>query len=132
MSKQERIVCAAIRLSYLFVGDWSTGTKNRHYHIVCGVTYDSIRNSSLFQERRFNYSDGFESTEGFVTSEDRFVDAKEAAHIALDHDQIDEVNRLWDLFSRQESESGKSKQQEIIYEKTSLILRDGLKPEDLY
>lgn len=80
--KQERIVCAAVRLSYLFIGDYNTGTKIRNYHVVCGVTYDSIRDDSLFRERRFNYSDGFESVDGFITNKNRFVDPIEARKIA--------------------------------------------------
>lgn len=125
---KEKIVCGAVR--FYGVGkatrnEWSTDFLCIRYED------DNIKSIRLEIENALCV-DVKGEVEGFMTSSGRFVDQKEAAHIALDNDQVGKVNRLWDLFASKRSESERSKMQELIYNKTSSILCRGLKPEDLY
>lgn len=123
-NKQERIVCAAIKVS--LVKDGYQGIN-----IVTGVDYKSIVEGGLISEISHpTYCNIF--IRGFITNKNRFVDPKEAADIALEFDQVISVNKLWDAFGQAQEEVEKDLLQEKIYQKGSQILQEGLKPEDLY
>lgn len=74
MSKQEKIVCAAIYV--MSVKDRYTGSR-----VVKGVDYESIMEDGILSEiAHQTYCDMF--IQGFITNKNRFVNPKEALEIS--------------------------------------------------
>lgn len=80
MEKQEKIVCAAIQIKY-FDG---YGRKSTEF---LGVNYKYIKSDRVYEMYCEDYS-FLSEIKGFITNENRFVDAKEAWRIAKDADQV--------------------------------------------
>lgn len=144
MDKQEKIVCAAMFVKWKYK---DIDFKNEE--IICGVDHNLIRKSSHFMDRRYNYDREYFSFEkGFITSKNRFVDAKEAMRIAIDAKQmididsvISDINLEIDAIeflikNNDIDEKFSTKKLESLRRKLTRFLkienRDELKPEDLY
>jgi hypothetical protein len=86
--KRERILCAAIH--------FQTGEFHEHRptNLATGLVVCGMRHHNCFMNSRYMLVSGKPialnpSTQGFLTSYDRFVDRKEAARIAFEAGQID-------------------------------------------
>lgn len=85
MSKQERVVCAAVKVS--IVKDGYEGSR-----VVKGIDYKSIHQDGLLSEITHpTYCNVFIS--GFITNKNRFVDPVEATEIAYNARQLSRTLR---------------------------------------
>lgn len=146
MDKQEKIVCAAVKITYKDgVGDYAVDT-------ICDATYKLIRQSQSYKRQHFVHASTAKDTDGFITNYGRFVDAKEAMRIAVKTGQYPdyEFRKKVCLHEIEEANENKKHNQEHIgfdgqlyvadigylenkiKEYNSLLERDYLKPEDLY
>ena len=127
MSKQEKIVCAAIYV--MSVKDGYEGT-----HIVKGVNYEEINKDGLLSEISHpTFCNAFIS--GFITNKNRFVDPVEAMRIAVKAEQVGGI--LWKkVEARMLNDCGfidRSKvKRKAIDETIKNYLEFPLRPEDLY
>ncbi len=127
MSKQEKIVCAAVE----FEVDSGKDT------IMC-LGYD---NDPRVENHRFHLADyslnedeSYNETLGFITNRGRFVDPKEAMSIAINNNQIRELSNLytrWIEWQLVGDERWKDVH-ECWREMRDKLENRELKPEDLY
>lgn len=128
MDKQEKIVCAAIEFT---TEDLFISTQQDKY-VLCGVGYEEIKN--------FNNSvicrEVLHTQNGFITSKNRFVDAKEAMKIAVEENQIEAIRKVFDAIPNfhdkgiDSHEFGEAANAAIDI-RDEYLARE-LKPEDLY
>ena len=152
MDKQEKIVCAAIKIK------WFDGYNNRSTEFI-GVNYKYIRGDSVYEMFCEDYT-FLSEAEGFITSKNRFVDAKEAMEIAIKSGQYpdhqNEINNLEQMISSAKEAEARNKTrkpfditngflnlkdefvlnyerlQEEVNALKAIAERAELKPEDLY
>lgn len=127
MSKQEKIVCAAIYV--MSVKDGYEGT-----HIVKGVNYEEINKDGLLSEISHpTFCNMF--IRGFVTNKNRFVDPVKAMKIAIEARQFEylvfkdlEVR----LLKQQKFDTQAKISERLVKEWIDIVSERGLEPEDLY
>lgn len=127
MDKQEKIVCAAIE----FVVEDSFISSQHDKYVLCGIGYEEINdfNNSVMGREVLC------AKNGFITDKNRFVDAKEAMEIAIEQDQILEINNCFAEFHEAQLAENFRKVNTLLGELQSLKLKHAsreLKPEDLY
>jgi len=127
MSKQEKIVCAAIKFA-IQKEDYK-GEK-----VVAGVDYKSIVDGGVL--RYLTHPDATNIWKlGFFTNANRFVDAREAVIIASHANQIHELTRLYAEYFEANDKGTHSYAKEkfsAYMDKLEEYKERGLKPEDLY
>lgn len=118
MTKQERIVCAAVRS---WIGD--------EEKVELFVRYPEKYLSNNAQIGLVGYE------KGFITNQDRFIRPDEAVEIASNAHQIKELSKLYgeyfkinDIGSHADARAAFKKYMDAVQLKKS----EGLKPEDLY
>ena len=128
MDTQEKIVCAAVKVARV-KSDYK-GVK-----IVIGVDYQSIYNDGVLSYLA-NDQDTNIWQNGFITSKNRFVDAKEAMRIAVEENQIEAIRKAFDAIPNFH-DKGIDSHEFGEAANAAIDIRDeylarGLKPEDLY
>ena len=77
MDKQEKIVCAAVKITYKDgIGDYAID-------VICDATHRLIRLSQSYKRQHFVHASTAKDTDGFRTNYGRFVDPIEAQKIAI-------------------------------------------------
>ncbi|WP_077929242.1 hypothetical protein [Wohlfahrtiimonas populi] len=131
MDKQEKIVCAAIQFRPYICEHDGFGDKTE----LNGCSYDEIRSSFAYEYLCVTGSSKDEK-EGFITSKNRFVDAKEAMKIAVEENQIEAIRKVFDAIPNfhdkgiDSHEFGEAANAAIDI-RDEYLARE-LKPEDLY
>lgn len=130
MSKQEKIVCAALRVTW-------TGVLNlEHDMVLCGPHYEFIRRNGLYMNLKYGeFQETVNHEKGFITNKNRFVDPVEAMGIAVKAEQVGGI--LWKkVEARMLNDCGFIDRSKVkgkaIDETIKSYLEFPLKPEDLY
>lgn len=139
MDKQEKIVSPAVEFEYFYRGDDpDCDDKPIAREVVMCIHYDDERIESK-RDAHFMYDTNVREKKGFITSKNRFVDAKEAMRIAISQCQIYSVELLYRELNTHNASPRYDNWQlhhdqikaGIALMESSLLARE-LKPEDLY
>lgn len=127
MSKQEKIVCAAVKVCI-------TNDNYSEPVVVAGIDYQAINNSGLLSAVEHPTYCNMNHL-GFITNKNRFVDPVEAMRIAVKAEQVGGI--LWKkVEARMLNDCGfidRSKvKRKAIDETIKNYLELPLRPEDLY
>lgn len=134
MDKQERIYSAAIDVVY--GTDDTDGFNGRRFseYALCINWNDEYVEQILFWIKKGGYK-VYSLKNGFITNKNRFVDAKEAMEIAIDQDQILEINNCFYELTKANANENFRKVKELLSKLQKLRIDYAsreLKPEDLY